>query len=544
MNAIFDHTGAPVPAQRIAAIRATAAIEDTAYQVGGWRGQELAGWFPPFASADSAVLPERDLAVARTRDEIRNDPTAASGVSRLVEMLVGARLILSSKPDAYALGFDRTDKAHRKSMRDLAAAIESEWYQFANDPGKRFDAQRRLSANGMFRLFARSFVSLGEATAFLQWKPERVARYATCVRALDPDRLSNPNDRPASARLRGGIEFDDDGVPIAYHVRNSHPADWYVGASTNTWTRIERVTPTGRPVFIHGFEPDREDQARAMTPFAALLKGLRMITKFRQTELASATLNAMFAAFVKSSLPIGEATAAFTPQAVTTLEGRRIDYWEKNPPMLGGVRIPVMPLGDEIEINASPRQNAAFADFQATFLQSIAAALGISYEQLSMDWSKVNYSSARAALNEVWRHIQMMFAAFVDQVVLPIHYAQLEEAFDRGYIKPPKGAPDFWDAPGAYLRARWIGPGRGYVDPVKEAQGATQRVAGMISTLEDENADMGRDLTDTLDQLADEEEMRQERGLVMTIGAGSGLLANPGDTVADPDETEKQAGDK
>ena len=56
-----------------------------------------------------------------------------------------------------------------------------------------------------------------------------------------------------------------------------------------------------------------------------------------------------------------------------------------------------------------------------------------------MDWSKVNYSSARAALNEVWRHIESQFAVFVEQAVVPIYYAVVEEAFDRGYIKPIAG---------------------------------------------------------------------------------------------------------
>lgn len=524
---IYDDMGTPVTSDRISAIRTGAAAE-TAYRSGGFRAQELAGWLPQVTSGDSAVLPDRDVSVARVRDLVRNDPTAQSGTSRLVEMLVGARLILSSKPNARALGLDRTKAADRKVVRDLAASIESEWDLFANDPRKRFDSQRRLSGNGMWRLLARTFVTTNEACVALKLKNDG-GRYATCVRAVDPDRLSNPNGMPASPKLRGGVEFDGDGVPLAYHIRNGHPADWYAGANTVTWTRIPRITPTGRPVFIHGFEPDREDQARPMSAFAALVKRLRMIGKHGDTELAAAAVNALFAAFVKSSLPVGEATAAFTPQSATTFDSKRLDYWDKNPPTLGGVRIPVLPLGDSIEINDSPRQSAAFGDFQATFLQSIAAALGVSYEQLTMDWSKVNYSSARAALNEVWRHTQMMFAAFVDQIVLPIHYAQLEEAFDRGYVKAPAGAPDFWDAPGAYLRARWIGPGRGYVDPVKEAQGATMRVGGMLSTLEDETADLGRDLTDVLDQQADEEELLKERGLTRTF-TGAGAIPNPSDT--------------
>lgn len=493
------------------------------YRIAGYGTQEVAAWRPPTTSADSAILPGRDLATARMHDVVRNDPHAVAGITRLVDMLVGAGLRLSSKPLMRALGFDPKNQADRAKVRELGQQMEAEWDLFALDPGRRGDAQRKLSTNGQFRLLARTYVRAGEATAYMNWKPSSGGRYATCLRTIDPDRLCNPDGKPDSKNLRGGIEFDDDGVPLAYNVRNGHPADYYRAGDVMTWTRIPRATAWGRPVFIHGFEPDRDDQARAITPFAALLSRLRMIGKFADTELASATVNAMFAAFVKSNLPVAEATQAFTPQSLTFAD-KRMDYWEKTPPTLGGVRIPVLPLGDEISINSSPRQTTAFPAFQAAFLQSIAAALGISYEQLAMDWSKVNYSSARAALNEVWRHVQTLFAGFVEQVVCPLHYAVMEEAFDRGYVTVPKGAPDFYDMPGAYLRARWIGPGRGYIDPTKEAEASSMRMDSLTSSLERECAEQGLDYEEMLDQLAVEQEELAARSLSRrSLGKSEGV---------------------
>jgi capsid protein len=156
------------------------------------------------------------------------------------------------------------------------------------------------------------------------------------------------------------------------------------------------------------------------------------------------------------------------------------------------VRIPVLQVGDEIKMNASPRPTTAFPLFLTAFLQRVAAARGISYEQLAMDWSKTNYSSARAALNEVWRTISRLFAQFSEQFLDPIRYCVIEEAFDRGYLAPPDGAPDFWELPAAYLNGRWIGPGRGYVDPTKEAEGANMRIDGLLSTLAGRGGNPGR----------------------------------------------------
>ena len=516
----------------------------TAYRGASLSHQETYAWRPPITSGDSATLWERQLSSSRVDDLVRNDPHAVAGVNRLVDMLVGAGLRLSPTPNARALGLDPSRPADRAKIKDLADALKTEFDLFSNDPRRFNDAQRRLSLNGQFRLMVRTMSRRGESTAFLTWRRDPNARYATCLRTVDPDRLSNPMGQADTITLRGGIEFDEHGGPLAYHVRNGHPADYFRFAQLLQWERIPRVTKWGRPVFIHAFEPDREDQSRAITPFASLMTRLRMIGKFADTELASATVNALFAAFVTSNLPVDQVNQAFTPVSKTYADTRMATY-EKDWPTLNGVRIPVLPVGDEIKLNASPRQTTAFPAFQTAFLQSIASALGISYEQLSMDWSKTNYSSARAALNEVWRHIQTLFAIFVEQVVTPIYYAQVEEAFDSGYINAPKGSPDFWDAPAAYLNARWIGPARGYVDPTKEAEAAGVRMGNFTSTLEKEAADAGMDWEENLDQIALEEEALKARGLTRIIAAPGRIANDPndadGNTAPSPPPEEKAA---
>jgi lambda family phage portal protein len=486
-------------------------VFESAYRAAAHDSQDTVEWNPTMGSADGAMLPTRDLSVARIRDVVRNDPTAHSAVERLIDMLVGAKLRLSAKPDGAVLGIDDP-----KELRKLARAIQSEWRQFAEEPRRTCDAQRRLSMNGLFRLFARSWFICGEATATIEWRPGD-QRYATCVMAIDPDRVCNPYGQIDTLKMRGGVQMDDKGTPVGYHVRNAHAGDWWAYGAAWTWKYVPRSSSWGRPVFIHGFEPDREGLTKAVSPFISLINRLRMIGKFADNELAAAAANALFAAFIESDLPVEDIQQRLTPQK--DIHDRRswsnflLGWYEKFPARLGGVRLPVMLPGSKISMNNSPRQTTAFPAFQTAFLHSIAASLNISYEQLTMDWSRVNYSSARAALNEVWRSTQRMQQAFVEQVVTPIHYAQMEEAFDKGYLKAPKGAPDFWEAPGAYLQATWIGPGRGVVDPLKEAEAAAMRMENLTSTLEIECAANGHDYLDILDQIQVENAELQERGL-------------------------------
>ncbi len=492
-------------------IRDSAAAQ-SAFEAAASRSQELGNYWPALHSADSAILPDRTLTVARTHDLVRNDPTASAAVNRLLDMLVGAAVRMAARPDADALGFDRKDEAQRETVRQLARQLDTEFRLFLKDPGKRCDAQRKLTGQGLFRLAARSFSTLNETCAAMMWRPEAGARYATCILLVDPERLSNPNNAADFGNLRGGIEFSDIGEPLAYHVRQAHPGDWYQAQKTMQWEKIPKATAWGRPLFIHGFEAEREGQSRAISPFACLVPLLRMVARYAQLELNNAAVNAMMAAFLTSNLPPDAAAAQLTPNGATIAD-KRISHYTQHPPTFAGVRIPVLQVGDEVKMNTAARPTTAFPLFLAAFLQRVASARGISYEQLSMDWSKTNYSSARAALNEVWRTTTRVFAQFTEQVLDPIRYCQVEEAFDRGYVTAPDGAPEFWEMPAAYLNGRWIGPGRGYVDPTKEAEGANMRIDGLLSTLQDEVATQGLDLEELLDQAQYEQEELTSRRL-------------------------------
>ena len=84
-----------------------------------------------------------------------------------------------------------------------------------------------------------------------------------------------------------------------------------------------------------------------------------------------------------------------------------------------------------------------------------------------------------------------------------------EEAVNAGLIE----APDFYNLRQFYTRAKWIGPGRGWIDPVKEAEAAQIRMASGLSTLEAECAEQGLDYNDVIDQRQIEKARLQEAGL-------------------------------
>lgn len=479
----------------------------------------LGGWAPPLLSPDAAWLYERDVSIARIRDLERNSPWVGAGLDRLVDMLVGPGLRLNAKPDPDGLGITP------EAANDLGRQIERQvWRPWANDPLFRCDATELQGFDGLAAMVAREFILVGEAIQVLRWLPEDGFPFATRMQAVDADRLSNPMGRPDDLFMRKGVERDDRGRPIAYHIRRAHLSEPTGGrADRFVWERIPRWDAVGgwrRPKVLHVYDRQREGQSRGVSKFVATLIPSKLVSSHAESEVRAAALNASIVGMIYSELGQqyaadvlgGDQVSGFNTEAMAALADARKDYYKNSQVMQEARFLSLLPT-DKVELNTQPRQTAGFPAFQTAFLQTFAASLGISYEQLSMDWSRTNYSSARAALNEVWRSVSRLRGLLVAQFAQPIYAAVLEEALDKGLIEVPAGAKSFYEAPSAWLRANWIGPGRGYIDPTKEAQAAVMRMEARLSTLEREVAEQGYDWELDLDQHARERDEFDRRDL-------------------------------
>ncbi len=526
MNSVSVRPTKPVYRVRAGDALGASARPVTASVVGGGRTSyvsadldvpSLAGWNPPLLSADAEWLWERDTSVARIRDLERNEGWVSAAIDRKVDMLVGGTFRLNSKPDAAALGISEDD-AH-----ELGRQIQAAWRGWAEDPTFRCDAERQLPFVGLMGLIAREFATLDESLAVLRWDPKPGFAYATAVHVVDPDRLSNPHFRMDDETFRGGVERDTSGAPIAYHIRKAHPGDLYMPSTAAwIWERFPRWDVVGdwqRPKVLHVYDKRRAGQSRGISRLVGGLTKIRMLSRYSEAEVRTAAINATIVGAIYTQIGpeyaaevLGGASGGGTDW--DAYNRARDDFYRQNRVVrMEDSRFLSMFPTDKLDLNTQARETAGLPAFQTAFLQAFAATLGVSYEQLSMDWSRTNYSSARAALNEVWRGIQRLRAILVWGAATPIFAAWLEEAIDIGEVVAPSGAREFYEAPAAWCRAEWIGPGRGYIDPVKEAQAAVLRRDGRISTLEREAAEQGLDWEMVLDQLQREKAEMERLGL-------------------------------
>lgn len=499
------------------------------YDAADLYGQHMAAWNPALWSPDAEINMYRDRIVSRVRDMVRNDGWASGGVTRILDNAVGANLRPISKPDyrflAAATGMKAFDHEWAK---EFARAVDANWRSWADDElGRYCDAARKQTFGQILRTGFRHKLVDGDALGVLLWLAEQVgygrARYATAVQLVDPDRLSNPQLRFDQMTMRGGVEINPvTGAAIAYHIRKAHAGDWFSAAQSMTWERIERETEWGRPIVVHDFDAERAAQHRGGTGiFAPVLQRLKMLVKYDGVELDAAIINAIFAAYVESPFDRELVSEALSDgDHLNLYQQSRSEFHDDKKILLGDARVPMLFPGEKIATVNATRPASNFKDFEGAVLRNVATGLGLSAQQISNDWSDVNYSSARSALLEAWKTLSRRRHDFAAGFAAPIRAAWLEESMDVDDLPLPAGAPDFAEFRGAYARARWLGPPLGWVDPVDERTGAVIGLDAGFGTLEDINAEQGQDYEEVLEQRAYEVKRFKELGLPLPEWAG------------------------
>lgn len=502
---ILDASGNPLRPQKASMLSGGSG---SPYDAADIYSQHMANWRPTLWSPDGELNMYRDRIVSRVRDLVRNDGWASAAITRTLDNVIGADFRPISKPDHYALKHMTGIKAFDHVWADeFGQALEAHWRTWANDPNRFCDAQRSLTVAQMMRLAFRHKIVDGDALAMLHWMPERVhsggARYATTLQLIDPDRLSNPQLTFDQQSMRGGVEVDAFGAATHYWIRKAHQGEWFNAEKALTWDKIPRETSWGRPIIVHDFEHDRAGQHRGgagiLTP---VVQRLKMLIKYEGTELDAAIINAIFGAYIESPYDAQLVEQAMGGgEEIGAYQSQRADFHNERRLSIGESRMPILFPGEKITTVTAARPNSNFAEFESAMLRNVASGTGMSAQQISQNWADVNYSSYRAAMLEAWKTFDRRRSDFASGFGQPIFSAFVEECMEVDDLPLPTGAPEYIAYRHAYSKAKWMGPGRGYVDVVKEREGAQMGLEAGLSTLEDECAELSgsdwREVADT-----------------------------------------------
>jgi capsid protein len=137
---------------------------------------------------------------------------------------------------------------------------------------------------------------------------------------------------------------------------------------------------------------------------SSVLQQFKVLGDYQRAELKAAVVNALVAMVTKSSLGqegILEMLSADKDAVATYIK----NYNERERSALNfreGMIVPLM-FGEDVAGFTPARPSTAYEPFVTTVFRHIATGLNMPYELLMKDFSKTNYSSARAALLEAWR---------------------------------------------------------------------------------------------------------------------------------------------
>lgn len=509
---------------------------------GAYEGAEkfdrmLATWQPSQGSADFDILGAKTLADARSRDLNRNDGYVQSGAQIAKDSIVGGMYLLNLKPEWKLVGGDE------KWAEEIQEEVETKFTIAAESPNCWFDAARTKTFTDLVRLAVGCAGIGGEVLASAEWLRDRSRPFKTAVQMIDTARLSNPYEATdPNAIIRGGVRLNHFGAPEGYYIRMAHPYDFDKWDLSSQWKYIPARKPWGRMQIIHLKEELRPDQTRAVADIVAGLKEIKITKKFRDITLQKAVVQAMYAASIESDLPPDIAFQTIGAPGKTTSAGQAVtDYAAQYMSAVGsflgkkgitidGVKIPHFFPGTRLAWHNQGSPSGVGQDFEQSLLRYIAAILGISYEELSKDFSKTNYSSARAALTQTWKRMQSRKKLFADRFATIIMMLWFEEQMNAGQIEAMKYSKlaNYYDPlmAEAYTSCEWIGAARGQIDELKETQAAVLRIKFGLSTHEDELGKLGKDWRKVYAQLERERIEREDRGIILqednSVNAASG----------------------
>jgi len=460
-----------------------------------------------FSTADDALLPNAEILRSRSHDAMRNQPAARGALRTRRKGVIGWSLQLQPSIDRDFL------KLSEEQAQEWQAKTYQEFRMWSEN--RNCDFCRQQTFAGLQKLAYMSQRVAGDCFVLFPLRPFPGVPYDLRVQLIDADRVCNPNDLGDTPEIAGGIERNEDGVPIAVYIRTPHPATSLYRQPQANWQRIPIYgRKTGRRNILHLIDVDRIGQTRGEPILSPIIDNLKQISRYTDAELSAAVINAMLTIAIErpnadtlnTKLPLNEYKEGEAPWD-------RTDNYK-----LGAGTIWDMPPGETAKAMAATHPNSQFDSFFLASMKQIGMALGIPYEVLIKHFSS-SYSASRAAMLDFYKDCEDEREDFIEAFSQPIYEEFLSEAILKGRISAPGFLTDPYKRL-AYSGAYWIGPAQGQIDEVKEVEAANKRVLYGFSTRGIEAQKLTRrSYTDIVREQAEEKRIEEKYGWIPTTNS-------------------------
>ena len=475
--------------------------------IGG--GRRAMAWSVGNPGAVAAMLFNQTELRAKSRDLVRRNAWANAALESYVANAIGTGI----KPQSML-----TDSTQREAVQTL-------WRNWTVEA----DAAGLTDFYGLQAMACRAMLEGGEVLLRLRYRrPEDALSVRLQIQVLEPEHLPVQMNSVAENGnlIRAGIEFDRLGKRVAYHLYRSHPEDGALapmsGNGDNSTVRVDAAE------IIHMYRPLRPGQIRGEPWLARALMKLHDLDQYDDAELVRKKTAAMFAGFV----------TRLAPEDNLLNEGLS----DPNGVSLAGMEPGTMQIlepGEDIKFSQPADVGGSYSEFLRMQFRAVAAAMGVTYEQLTGDLTQVNYSSIRAGLLEFRRRVEsLQHGVIVHQLCRPIWQAWMDQAVMEGALNLP-GYANAKAVQRDYLACKWIPQGWQWVDPLKEADAMKAAIrSGLMSRSEAISAN-GYDAEDVDREIAADNARADGLGLIFDsdprheLSASTAMPVQPVQTAAD-----------
>jgi len=428
----------------------------------------------------------------RARDLERNNAVACAMLDRAVENVIGHGFTL--RPQTADEGFNKDAKG-----------LWDSWFKTA-------DIRGLSSATAFQQLMFRCYLRDGDVgAAFVRWQGEA---YLQMITGDLIDTKFGGYD--FANNILDGIKFDSRGRPLEFHLL-TYALDGQ---------RSENIVPARDFVFMS--RRRGPDQTRGEPCFAQVSQLMDQIDGYTEATVIAARIAACQGLLIKTS-DAGKAFMTLQQQANAN------NFQQASAPMEPGMIRYIRP-GDDV-VQVTPQQpTQSFPDFISQLLRFAGVTLGMPLELVMLDFSRTNYSSARASLLQAYRAFRTLQQEFADQFLSRVYRWRISKWVKSGALTVPATIEDsFWSH-------KWITPGWAWVDPQREIAAAMMEIDAGFNTLTDILAQHGREFEDVVTRRSEEIKRLKEQGVPTAhsgltrddVPAGQAAAMRPGTSGAAP----------
>ncbi|KLE00580.1 phage portal protein [Aliarcobacter butzleri] len=421
---------------------------------------------------------DRDMLRARARWLSANNPICKSIDRSIIKNCIGSGISLQS----------RINKDEVKNAENLNKQIEILWNEFTKK--QNFDITKRISFRKFQKMLLKAKLVDGESLINGVWTKDK--KFPLKFQLVEVDQLDNTKNsfgfttNKNNNTVFSGVEVDENGAPIAYHLK----------------TEINSISSKrfDSKNIIHFYDPERATQYRGITDYAQTINNLKDFQAYNDSEIIKNRILASFATFIKTANVGG---GMFGDKQTGQRQGSNDPIKEITAGMIKYLRP-----GEEVQSIQSNQLGNSYNDFITNTIRIIAAGRDISYELAIRDYSKVNFSSARASLIQDNKRFDDEQILLIEDALNPMFEMFMDSVVLSGALQVPN---DYWVNKEKYINAVWIMPTREWVDPLKDIKSIEYEIKLGLNSRTRAAAGKGRNFEDIIDEQINEEKMIAEK---------------------------------